>query len=43
VGGEGQDRLVWIDEDLQEYTVKSGYNILNCEDLMQTSETFQAL
>ena len=39
----GQDRLVWMGEDLQEYIVKSGYNILNYEDLMQTSETFQTL
>ena len=36
----GQDRLVWVEEDLQKYTVKSGYSILNCEDLMQISETF---
>jgi len=39
----GQDKLVWVGEDLQEYTVKSGYNILNGEDLMQTLESFQAL
>jgi len=39
----GQDRLVWVKKDLQEYTVKSGYSILNCEDLMQISETFQVL
>jgi len=39
----GQDRLVWVKEDLQEYTVKSGYSILNCEDPMQISETFQVL
>jgi len=32
-----------VEEDLQEYTVKSGYSILNCEDLMQISETFQVL
>ena len=36
----GQDMLVWVEGDLQEYTVKSGYSILNCEDLMQNSETF---
>jgi len=39
----GQDRLVWVEEDLQEYTVKSDYSILNCEDLIQISETFQVL
>jgi len=36
----GQDMLVWVDEELQEYIVRSGYSILNCEDLMQSSETF---
>jgi len=39
----GQDRLVWVGEDVQEYTVKSGYSILNCEDLMETSQSFQTL
>jgi len=32
-----------VEEDLQEYTIKSGYNILNYKDLMQNSKTFQAL
>jgi len=39
----GQDRLVWAGEEHQKYIVKSGYNILNREDLMQTSEIFQLL
>ena len=25
----GQDGLVWVEEDLQEYTINSGYSILN--------------
>ena len=39
----GQDGLVWVEEDLQEYTINSGYSILNCEDLMRISETFHVL
>ena len=39
----GQDRLVWVDNDQQEYTVKSGYSVLIKEDLMQTSEVFKML
>jgi len=35
-----QDKLVWGSEDHQEYTVKSGYSVLNSEDLMQTFEIF---
>jgi len=37
-----QDRLVWVgDSDSnQEYTVKSGYSVLNKEDQMQVSEIF---
>jgi len=38
---EGIDRLMWVGNDQQEYTVKSGYNVLNKEDLMQTFEVFR--
>jgi len=40
---EGQDRLAWVGDRQQEYTVKSGYSVLNMEDQMQTSETFKLL
>jgi len=36
-----EDRLVWVDKDYQDYTVKSGYSILNGESLMQTLEIFK--
>jgi len=36
-----EDRLVWVDKDYQDYTVKSGYSILNSESLLQTSEIFK--
>ena len=39
----GQDRLVWEGDGQQEYTIKSGYNVLNKEDQMQTSEVFKLL
>jgi len=39
----GHDRLGWDGVEHQQYTVKSGYSILNNEDLMQTSEIFQLL
>jgi len=38
--GKGQDRLVWVGKDHQEYSVKSSYSILNSEDLMQTSDVY---
>jgi len=34
--------LVWVGDE-QEYTVKSGYSVLNMEDEMQTSEAFKLL
>jgi len=40
---EGNDRLKWVDNDQQEYFVKSGYRVLNKEELMQMSEEFQVL
>jgi len=38
-----QDRLVWVGDgaDKQEYTVKSGYCVLNKEDLLQCSEVIR--
>jgi len=33
-----EDKLVWVGEDHQDYTVKSGYSILNGESLLQTSK-----
>jgi len=40
---EGQDRLVWVGDGQQEYTVKSGYSVLNMEDQMQASEALKIL
>jgi len=40
---EGQDKPVWIGDDTYEYSLKSGYNLLNNENLMQISEVFQSL
>ena len=37
---EGQDRPVWVGDDKYEYTIKSGYSILNNEDLMHSSKVF---
>jgi len=34
---------VWVGEDTQEYSVRSGYNILNGEYSMQSSESFKLL
>jgi len=39
----GQDKLVWVDAELQKYIIRFDYSILNCEDLIQSSETFQVL
>jgi len=41
--GEGHDRLVWVGVENQVYTIKSGYSILNNEELLQNSEAFQLL
>ena len=38
-----EDRLVWVGEDTQEYSVRSGYSILNGEYSMQSSESFKLL
>jgi len=40
---EGKDRLIWVGNDDQDYTVKSGYMVLNKEDSMQSDEVFQLL
>jgi len=40
---EGKDKLIWVGNDEQEYTVKSGYIVLNREDSMQSYEVFQLL
>ena len=40
---EGQNRLKWIGDDQQVYTMKSGYSILNTEDQMLSLECFQLL
>jgi len=40
---EGNDRLKWVDNDQQEYFIKSGYRVLNKEELMQMSKEFQLL
>jgi len=40
---EDQDRLVWVGDDQLEYTVKSGYSVLNKEDQMHTSQVFKLL
>jgi len=34
---------VWVGEDNREYTVRSGYNILNSESSMQSSVSFKLL
>jgi len=38
-----EDRLVWVGEDTQEYSVRYGYIILNSEYSMQSSEPFKLL
>jgi len=38
-----EDRLVWVSKDTQEYTVRSGYSILNGEYSLQSSELFKLL
>ena len=38
-----EDRLVWVGEDTQEYTVRSGYSILNGEYSLQSSESLKLL
>ena len=40
---EGNDRLMWVDNNQQEYFVKAGYRVLNKEELMQISGEFQLL
>jgi len=40
---EGKNRLIWVGKDEQEYTIKSGYSVLNEEDSMQSIEEFQLL
>jgi len=40
---DGKDWLIWVGNDEQAYTVKSGYSVLNKEDLMQSCEMFQLL
>jgi len=40
---DDQDRLVWVGDDPREYIVKSGYDMLNKVDQMQTSEVFKLL
>jgi len=37
------DRLLWVGKDQYEYSVKSGYSVLNKEDLMQSLEVFKLL
>jgi len=40
---EDQDKLLWEGNDQKVYTVKSGYSVLNREDLMHTPEVFRLL
>jgi len=40
---DDHDRMVWIEDDRQEHTVKSGYNIMKKEDQEQPSEVFKLL
>jgi len=40
---KGQDRLLWEGNDQKAYTIKSGYSVLNREDLMHTPEVFRLL
>jgi len=42
---DAQDRLVWVGDGVnkQEYTVKSGYSVLNKEDLLQRLEIYKVL
>jgi len=38
-----EDRLVWVGEDSQEYTIRSGYSFLNGESSLQSSMSFKLL
>jgi len=40
---EGTDRLKWVGNDQQEYSIKFGFSVLNKEELMQDSGIFQLL
>jgi len=37
---KGNDRLIWVGNDQQKYSIKSGYGVLNKEDLMQNFGIF---
>jgi len=39
----GQHKMKWVGNDQQEYSVKSGYSVLNKEELIQDSGIFQLL
>jgi len=40
---DSQDGWVWLREEEQQYTVKSGYIILNRKSIVERSEVFQEL
>jgi len=40
---ERRDRPIWVGDDKHEYTVKSGYSVLNNKGTMHTCQVFQLL
>jgi len=40
---EGCDKMVWLGNEKQEYSVKVGYSMLNLEDQMLSLEVFEML